>query len=232
MRYSLCRACPRAELHRARTRVRCAGGRYRADGHSEARYEPGSDRRVLSNLLGIRSAREMDRAEERELVRATGWALHAYESERRISVEDLRDLHRKWLGGIYPWAGEYRQVNVSKGGFMFAAAGQIPRLMQEFEISCLAQYTPLVDARSEIPLALAETHTELLLIHPFREGNGRLARLLAKLMSLQAGVEIADFESLVQRRRAEYFAAVRAGLDRNYKPMRRLFQSIIDGDEG
>lgn len=78
---------------------------------------------------------------------------------------------------------------------------------------------------------MAETHTELLLIHPFREGNGRLARLLAKLMSLQAGVEIADFESLVQRRREEYFAAVRAGLDRNYKPMRRLFQSIIDGDE-
>jgi cell filamentation protein len=57
-----------------------------------------------------------------------------------------------------------------------------------------------------------------------------MARLLAKLMSLQAGIEIAGFEALVSRRREEYFAAVRAGLDRNYDPMRALFASIIEDD--
>jgi len=33
----------------------------------------------------------------------------------------------------------------------------------------------------------AEVHTELVLIHPFREGNGRCSRILASIMALQAG---------------------------------------------
>jgi len=44
--------------------------------------------------------------------------------------------------------------------------------------------------------ALAEVHAELILIHPFREGNGRLARLLALLMALQAGFAAAGLRAL------------------------------------
>ena len=177
---------------------------------------------------GIRSAREMERVEERELIRTTDWALQSYESDRSFSAEDLCDLHRRWLAGIYTWAGAYRQVNMSKAGFMFAAAAQVQRLMKEFEATCLVRHTPLRSSHDDIPQALAETHTELLLIHPFREGNGRLARLLAKLMAAPAGIDISAFDSLVGRRREEYFFAVRAGLDRNYSPMRKLFSALID----
>jgi cell filamentation protein len=47
--------------------------------------------------------------------------------------------------------------------------------------------------RTEILHALAETHIELVLIHPFREGNGRVARILSTLMALQAGLPLLDF---------------------------------------
>ncbi len=40
---------------------------------------------------------------------------------------------RVWLGSIYEWADKYRQVNISKAGFLFAAAGQVPKLMASFE---------------------------------------------------------------------------------------------------
>ena len=36
-------------------------------------------------------------------------------------------------------------------------------------------------------MSIAMVHTELLLIHPFRDGNGRLARWLADIMAAQAG---------------------------------------------
>ena len=39
----------------------------------------------------------------------------------------------------------------------------------------------------------AAVHAEPILIHPFREGNGRCARLLATLMGLQAGLPALDF---------------------------------------
>ncbi len=77
---------------------------------------------------------------------------------------------------------------MSKGNFMFAAPAHIPQLMDDFQRKLLEKYTPCIfDSRQDVIAALAIVHTELILIHPFREGNGRLARLLATLMALQAG---------------------------------------------
>jgi len=52
--------------------------------------------------------------------------------------------------------------------------------------------------------------------------------MLATLMALQAGLPVLDFSLLDGDRREEYFAAVRAGLDRDYLPMKRLFADIIE----
>ncbi len=70
-------------------------------------------------------------------------------------------------------------------------------------------------------------HAELALIHPFRDGNGRVARLLATLMALQAELPPLDFGGLKGSRRKAYYAAIRAGLDRDYKPMEGVFSGAI-----
>jgi cell filamentation protein len=120
-------------------------------------------------------------------------------------------------------------VNLAKADLPFAAAGQIPQLMTEFEKDLLHRFTPCrFDSRSEVIEALTIVHAELILIHPFREGNGRVARLLANLMASQAGLPLLDFGVLKGRRRKDYFGAVRAGLDRDYKPMERLFSGVVD----
>ena len=49
-------------------------------------------------------------------------------------------------------------------------------------------------------------------------------------MAWQAGLPTPVFEVMVRRRKLEYFAAVRAALDRNYESMREIFASIICGD--
>lgn len=98
--------------------------------------------------------------------------------------------------------------------------------MQTLESRFLSIYTPcnrmdddqLVDA-------LANVHIELILIHPFREGNGRLSRLLANVMALQAGQQILDF-SYLESNKPEYFSAIQAGLD-NAKPMKSIFRQVL-----
>jgi cell filamentation protein len=106
------------------------------------------------------------------------------------------------LGGIYAWAGRYRQVNLKKGTFSFAAAAQIPKLMVELGEGPLKRHTPCHSTSTEtLAAALAEVHVELVLIHPFREGNGRVARLLAVLMALQAGLPALYFDNLSGRKR-------------------------------
>ena len=204
------------------------GGHYDASGLIEAQFEPGSRGRVLRNLLGIKSKREMDQIEAQEQLRTLEELVRIYDQTHRFTAADVRRIHKIWLGSIYAWAGNYRQVNLSKGDFPFAAANQIPRLMIEFEKGPLRAYTPCrFTEMSEIARAIAVVHTELLLIHPFREGNGRVARLLAVLMALQAGLPPLDFGNIKGRKRQEYFRAVQAGLDRDYKPMEEVFSAVI-----
>src|SRR4030042_2109766 len=204
------------------------GGHYDASSLIEAQVEPGSRGRVLRNLLGIKSKREMDQVEAQEQLRTLEELVRIYDQTHRFTAADVRRIHKIWLGSIYAWAGNYRQVNLSKGDFPFAAANQIPRLMIEFEKGPLRAYTPCrFTEMNEIARTIAVVHTELLLIHPFREGNGRVARLLAVLMALQAGLPPLDFGNIKGRKRQEYFRAVQAGLNRDYRPMEKVFSAVI-----
>ena len=203
--------------------------RYDVSGLNEAQFEPGSDGRVLKNFPGFKSSPEMDVAEASALVKAMDRFVRMYDEVHRFTASDVREFHRLWLGDIYAWAGEYRQVNVSKGDFMFAAAGRVPALMSEYERDVLSRCTPCRFAEREaVVRALAEAHVELVLIHPFREGNGRISRVLSTLMALQAGLPFLDFSPITGERKESYFAAVRAGLDRNYRPMEKIFAEVIE----
>lgn len=85
-------------------------------------------------------------------------------------------------------------------------------------------FTPSHPAAAEhIVQSLAIVHVEFVLIHPFRE----VGRLLTVLMGLQAGLPPLYFDKLSGRKREQYFA-VRAGLDTNFEPMRKMFIAVIE----
>ena len=73
--------------------------------------------------------------------------------------------------------------------------------------------------------AIAVVHDELIPIHPFREGNGRLSRLLANVMALQADRQVLDYTRWDERR-IDYFAEIQAGLT-DYEPMKRLIRQAL-----
>ena len=203
--------------------------RYDVSGLVEAQFEPGSNEQVLKNRLGVMSPQAMDDVEARALEKAVLGLVGNYDEQHRFTAKDICKLHKRWLGEIYEWAGVYRQVNISKGDFPFAAAARIPALMAEFEKDVLAMYTPCnFKDRAEVVRALAKSHVELVLIHPFRDGNGRLARMLSILMALQAGLPLLDFSVIAEQKKQEYIVAVQAGLDKNYQPMEQLFAEVID----
>ena len=115
--------------------------RYQAEG-AEAEFEPGSRGRVMRNLRGIRSMRAMARAESEALLDATNRVINQTHIDQRFKTADICRMHRLWLGNLYAWAGEYRQVNMVKDGFPFAAANQVPSQMQLFERGPSREFTP------------------------------------------------------------------------------------------
>jgi cell filamentation protein len=57
--------------------------------------------------------------EEQELKRTEFELLEIFNENQSFKIEDLCNIHELWLGDIYPFAGKYRAVNMSKGDFIF-----------------------------------------------------------------------------------------------------------------
>jgi len=196
--------------------------------HSEGKYASGSDDLVLENKLGITRAEEMDGAELVLLEQLYHTVFEERFPSGKISFSRIKHWHRIWLGNIYEWAGQIRTVNISKQGFMFAPAAQLQKLISSFEKNFLATYTPCQGMDIDhLAKAIAVVHVELILIHPFREGNGRLARLLADVMAVQGGRRPLNYQSW-EHNKARYTAAIHAGMVMNYNPMMQWVMKALE----
>ena len=204
--------------------------RYNTSGMLQGQYQPGSNDQVLANKLGIIDPHEMDDIELNLLEQLTEAVINEVAKDQTISSDDLFEWHRRWLGNVYEWAGQPRSVNMGKDDFQFAAAYLVPELMQDFNSKFLNIYTPCHEMDEEqLVHALANVHIEYILIHPFREGNGRLSRMLATIMALQAEQPALDF-SYMDENKAEYFAAIQMGLD-NDEPMKAIFRQVLHASQ-
>ena len=205
-------------------------GRYTVS--SEEGFEPDSNEEVLKNKLGIKLREEMEALEESELDRTEMELLRLFGENHQFTAQDICNIHDLWLDDVYYFAGKYRTVNIAKDNFNFAAASRIEYSMDLLEKDFLSKYTPChFSDIDELSHALGIVHVELILIHPFREGNGRVARLLADLMAAQAKRPPLNYLSIDQKINPQgfnnYILAIHAGLMGDYEPIKEIFQTIL-----
>ena len=208
------------------------GIRYETPEGPEVEFQPGSRGRVLRNLLAITKKMEMDSVEYNALLHTQKIYLGLIGPDTRFTADMIREMHRQWLSGIYSWAGTYRTVELQKGSFRWPPAFRVGDNMHTFEEGILRLNTPCrAGALETVARRMAEVHGELLLIHPFRDGNGRLARWIADLMALQAGLPAPkyEFEGNKQRvRRDAYLSAVSRAYAQDYEALADFFAKAIE----
>lgn len=192
---------------------------------AEGEFQDGAEDGVLKNRLGLTLKQDIDDAEA-ELLEAL--YLDVFGSfPSVVNVPVILGWHRRWLGNLYEWAGQLRSVNMNKGGFHFAAVSQLPASLDTLENNYLSRFSALKSMPLDDLIAfLAESHVEFLLIHPFREGNGRVSRLLLDVMSVQAGFQTLDYE-LWDKHKEYYVAAIQAGVSGEYQYMERLVGDVL-----
>ena len=91
-----------------------ASKKYETSGLVEAQFQSGSNRRVLKNLMNIQKKSEMDMVEAVALKQTEDLSFRTYAKDHRFTTQNLREMHKTWLGRIYPWAGNFRNVDLSK----------------------------------------------------------------------------------------------------------------------
>lgn len=175
---------------------------------------------VLKNTLNLQDPLLLEQA-ERDITDQTSADIVFQEPPYGLAY--LQQLHRTLFWPLYDWAGEVRDVSIAKGNTRFCIPTRIqPECQKLFE--ALAKEHWLVGlSRADLCARLAEYYCEFNMIHPFREGNGRVQRLFFEHLSLSAGYEL-DW-SWIQV--DEWIQANIAGVDCNYAPMEALFQRIL-----
>lgn len=173
--------------------------------------EPARVRAVLASPQPL--FRDRDEEEVRGYRDALTW-IHADAASVPVSDETIKRLHALTRGQIWD-AGQFKEKDgdiierhadgTERVRFRTVSAADTPqastRLVSDWQTCLEERWVPT-------PIALAAFNLDFLCIHPFRDGNGRVSRLLWLLQSYHAGYEVGryiSFERLIEQNKARYY---------------------------
>lgn len=175
---------------------------------------------VLINKMGIKDAEKLHIA-EREITSLRIANAKVNIIKGNFDLFHLRKIHKYIFGDIYEWAGEIRWVNISKGN-MFCNYEYIESNADSL-FSKLKKENYLKDAsKNEVPFRLSHYLSEINVIHPFREGNGRAQRLFIEYLAQNAGYSV-DFSEITNKQMVE---ASNDSFLCDYTKMNEIFNEI------
>ena len=104
------------------------------------------------------------------------------------TAKGLQQLHAYLFGGLYDFAGQIRQKNISKGGFQFAESRFLGDTLKQIEAMPENTFDEIVNKYIEMNIA-----------HPFMEGNGRSTRIWFDLMLKRRLKKCVDWSRISKR---------------------------------
>ena len=125
-------------------------------------------------LSHITNRSELNRWEQQNIMQAEEWAFR-YRSKNLLSVDFILKLHKKMFGIVWKWAGSFRRSEKNLGVDPLSIRSALKELLEDLKAWIEFETYPA----DEIA---ARFHHRLVAIHPFPNGNGRHARLLADLL--------------------------------------------------
>lgn len=193
---------------------------------------PGTD--VLINKLDIKSQEELDIAERRitTLMLAMLQSKEIPKPSILFSANYYLSIHKEIFQHIYSFAGEIRDENITKGNTPFCRPEFVYNYLQE-TLSTMAKRITKVKTREDVTNWLADCYGELNIIHPFREGNGRVAREFVResveCMNQYLGFNYTlDFSNVTEKSSQQFMrASIVSAMTANNQELVVFFDGIL-----
>ena len=145
---------------------------------------------VLRNSLGISDTDELAKAEA-DLTAVAIATLTEKPVRGNFDLAHLQAIHKRLFGAIYPWAGELRRTEMSKDSTRFASVDSLNRAANQLFDSLHKEKLLNGLTDEDYVRRLAHYYSEVNILHPFREGNGRTQRAFFSLLAAKSGRRIA-----------------------------------------
>jgi cell filamentation protein len=171
---------------------------------------------ILPNKLGMTSQIELAKAEER-ISKQKAKQLFDSGDIGKVEVgsfEGLAFIHAYLFGDIYDFAGKIREVNIAKGNFRFAPLMYLEQSLQHIDKMPQTNFDEIV-----------EKYVEMNVAHPFREGNGRAARIWLDLIFKKEIQQVVDW-NLVDKE--SYLSAMQRSVVKDIEIKVLLKQALTD----
>ena len=171
---------------------------------------------ALENKLGIKDSAELARMEEKISKKKAVELFESGELNNYVagSFELLAAIHKYLFEQIYDFAGEVRTVNLAKGNFRFAPVMYLQVAIENIEKMPQSTFDEII-----------EKYVEMNIAHPFREGNGRSARIWLDMMLKKELNHVIDW-SLVDKE--DYLLAMERSPIRDIEIKHILKQALTD----
>lgn len=145
---------------------------------------PGTN--ILINKLDLHDSNKLFKL-EKQIVLAKSYILRQNTKIHTLDKKHFLEIHKFLFCDLYPFAGKFRTENISKGEFTFASwefiESELDKLLLELKNeNCLENYD-----KEKLSIRLAYYLSELNVLHPFREGNGRTIREFIRELAYKNG---------------------------------------------
>ena len=101
------------------------------------------------------------------------------------TLKGLQQIHKYLFDGLYDFAGELRELNISKGGFRFANSLYLKEILPKIEQMPQNNFKEII-----------EKYVEMNIAHPFLEGNGRTMRIWLDMILKKELKKVVDWQNV------------------------------------
>lgn len=175
--------------------------------------------------IHITTQNQLNEWEAANILAAETWLFSRANHGNFLTIDFIKRLHVEMFNQTWRWAGKFRTTEKNIGVSPFNISSNLKNLLEDTRYQ-------IINKKLSIDEIAYRFHHRLVAIHPFSNGNGRIARLFTDLLLVQAGQprftwgkQKLDAEGPVRK---QYIEALRKADKQDYAALALFVRSITD----
>lgn len=195
---------------------------------------PKSATRYKETAFGVIPRSKVVALEREGVKKALQYIIKLSEKKKQITPELINNVHREGFGFIFPdWTGKFRIIDVTVGEFEPPHYSRIPEFVKDLcdDLSERLRHLSSLESGekflAEAIELLAWFQHRFIWIHPFKDYNGRVGRLLANLLTLNLNLPLFELKAETGKDRDRYIEALKTADKQDYSRLEDLIAKAL-----